>query len=45
LNVGETPEWHPFDIMEETGGVNILLSEIRNFLEVLQDKLPMPENA
>ncbi|CAB4384640.1 hypothetical protein RhiirA1_439954 [Rhizophagus irregularis] len=42
LNVGETPEWHPYDIMEETGGVNALLSEIRNFLEVLQDKLPLP---
>ncbi|GBC03393.1 hypothetical protein RclHR1_00510024 [Rhizophagus clarus] len=43
LNVGETPEWHPYDIMEETGGVNVLLSEIRNFLETLQDKLPMSE--
>jgi len=43
LNVGETPEWHPYDIMEETGGVHALLGDIRNFLEVLQDKLPMPE--
>jgi hypothetical protein len=40
LNIGETPEWHPYELMDETGGVNGLLSEIRNFLGVLQDKLP-----
>ncbi|CAI2167759.1 14917_t:CDS:10 [Funneliformis geosporum] len=37
LNVGEAPEWHPYDIMDEeqTGGVNDFMNEIRNFLEVL----------
>ncbi len=38
LNVGEAPEWHPYDMIDE-GGVNLLLNEIRNFLEILQNKL------
>jgi hypothetical protein len=50
LNVGETPEWHPYDILKDmnddemdiNSGVHTLLLEIRNFLDVLQSKLSLP---
>ena len=53
LNVGETPEWHPYDLIKDlsddkddkAGGVYNLLIEIRNFLEVLQSKLPLQNKS
>ncbi|RIB14414.1 hypothetical protein C2G38_2195214 [Gigaspora rosea] len=41
LSAGRVPEWHPIDFIEEenSGGVDRLLNEIRNFLEVLQNNV------
>ena len=44
LKVGEAPGWHPHDIVDEkeTGGVDALSKDIQQFLENLQNNLPMP---
>lgn len=40
LEVGEVPEWHPDEIVyEQHGGVDALMKEIQDFLEVLQSNL------
>ncbi|CAG8742017.1 15430_t:CDS:2, partial [Dentiscutata heterogama] len=41
LSAGRVPEWHPIDFVEEerSGGVDHLLNEIRNFLDVLQNNV------
>jgi len=40
LEVGEVPEWHPDEIVyEEHGGVDTLMNEIQDFLEILQSNL------
>jgi hypothetical protein len=47
LDVGEAPEWHPQDIMddlmddEQTGSVGGLMNDIKTFLDVLESKVPM----
>ncbi|CAG8442892.1 9276_t:CDS:10 [Ambispora leptoticha] len=42
LKVGEAPEWHPNDILDrdKPGGLNKLLNEIREFLKILEEKVP-----
>ncbi|CAG8529523.1 18629_t:CDS:10 [Racocetra persica] len=41
LSSGRVPEWHPIDFVEEekSGGVDHLLNEIRNFLDVLHNNV------
>ncbi|KAG9287826.1 hypothetical protein G9A89_017421 [Geosiphon pyriformis] len=43
LGVGEAPDWHPTDILDrdKTGGVDGLLQEIHNFIETLEQKVPI----
>ncbi|PKK68818.1 hypothetical protein RhiirC2_524255 [Rhizophagus irregularis] len=48
LDVGEAPEWHPQDIMDDlteegkTEGVDGLMNDIKTFLDVLESKIPTP---
>ncbi|CAJ0846985.1 2333_t:CDS:10, partial [Entrophospora sp. SA101] len=44
LSVGEVPEWHPYDIVddEKIGGIKGLIGEIRKFLNMLQTNIPTP---
>lgn len=48
MDVGEAPEWHPQDIMDDltdegqTGGIDGLMNDIQSFLNVLESKIPTP---
>ncbi|CAB5188348.1 unnamed protein product [Rhizophagus irregularis] len=41
LEPGEVPEWYPHEIVDEekTGGINSLMKDINNFIEIIQKKI------
>ncbi|CAG8433755.1 11079_t:CDS:10 [Ambispora gerdemannii] len=43
LKVGEAPDWHPTDAIDrdKTGGVDKLLNDIREFMNTLEQKVPI----